>query len=109
MPPPAHHQWLAGFIGVTALVVAGHQQMVTTTRPVGGRWTQQLKQAHQVDINTSDERELLRLPQVGPVLAHEIISYRHEHGRFVKIDAIEAVPGIGPKTIDALREYLRVE
>ena len=108
-PPPANHHWLAGFVGVTALVVAGHQQMGMTTRPAGGRWTQQLEQAHQVDINASDERELLRLPQVGPVLAHAIVSYRHEHGRFLTVDAIDAVPGIGPKTFDALREYITVE
>jgi comEA protein len=67
-----------------------------------------LKEAKQVNINTATQEELERLPEVGPSLAREIIKYRTEHGTFDSASDLEKVPGIGPKTFDLLKEYIKV-
>lgn len=56
-----------------------------------------------VDINAADAKGLEALPQIGPSKAAEIIKYRDQHGPFASADDLDAVPGIGPKTMEALR------
>ncbi|WP_336250709.1 ComEA family DNA-binding protein [Stomatohabitans albus] len=60
-----------------------------------------------ISINTASQEELEALPGVGPKTAEAIVGYRQEHGPFTAVDHLEAVPGIGRKTVDRLRDYLR--
>lgn len=53
-----------------------------------------------VDVNTASAAELDTLPRVGPVLARRIIEGR-PYGR---VDELLEVKGIGPKTLERLRE-----
>jgi competence protein ComEA len=65
---------------------------------------------HQVDINTADADTLaLALDGVGITRAEAIVAYREEHGRFVRIDDLQEVSGIGPATLERNRERLRVD
>jgi len=41
-------------------------------------------------------------------LAHRIVAYRQRHGRFRTLEELEQVEGIGPKTSEALEDYVRV-
>lgn len=59
-----------------------------------------------VNLNTATVGELEQLPGIGPKTAQAIVTYREEHGPFTSVDHLEAVPGIGPKTIAALREVV---
>jgi competence ComEA-like helix-hairpin-helix protein len=59
-----------------------------------------------VDINTANTEELQLLPSIGPVLAERIILYREQYGPFPSVDSLQAVSGIGPKTVQKLRYYL---
>ena len=61
-----------------------------------------------VNINTADAQTLETLPGVGPSTAATIISHREEHGAFGAVDALVAVRGIGPATLDALRDHVTV-
>jgi competence protein ComEA len=61
-----------------------------------------------VNINTADAQALETLPGVGPSTAATIISHREEHGAFGAVDALVAVRGIGPATLDALRDHVTV-
>lgn len=61
-----------------------------------------------VNLNTADSVELQTLPGIGPATAATIVSHREEHGSFGDVDALVAVRGIGPATLEALRDHVRV-
>ncbi len=61
-----------------------------------------------VDINTASQVELETIPRIGPVTAQAIIAWRQENGAFTSVDQLIEVNGIGPKTLDQLRDYVRV-
>ena len=61
----------------------------------------------QVDINTADWVELSLLPNIGPVLAERIVESRETQGPFADHEDLRRVPGIGPKTLESIRRYLR--
>ncbi len=69
-------------------------------------WDEMLAEAHRVNVNDADIAELERLPEVGPGLARRIVQYREEHGPFQSSEELTRVQGIGPKTYEALREYI---
>ena len=58
-----------------------------------------------VDINSATASELVALPRIGPALAERIVDDRESRGPFTSIDALDRVPGIGPRTIELLRPY----
>lgn len=62
-----------------------------------------------ININTANAAEFQLLPRVGPVLSEAIIQYREEHGPFQKIDDIQNVKRIGPKTFEKIKPYITVE
>lgn len=71
-------------------------------------WDAALRSAGQVDLNAATEDDLQRLPKVGPSLAKRIIEYRRTMGRFRRTDELLQVPGIGPKTFEALQDHVTV-
>ena len=61
-----------------------------------------------IDLNTADQTALESLPRIGPALAERIIAWREENGRFQSVDDLLAVPGIGEKLLEAIRDGARV-
>ena len=64
---------------------------------------------HPININTAGQAELETLPGIGPVTAQKIIAYREEHGPFARIEDIEKVDGIGPKTFEDIQDLITVD
>ncbi|MET1021519.1 MAG: helix-hairpin-helix domain-containing protein [Arthrobacter sp.] len=64
--------------------------------------------AGMVNLNTAGAEELATLPRVGPVLAQRIVAWRTEHGRFQRVEELDAVEGVGPKLLAALLPLVRV-
>lgn len=85
--------------------------VITTVLPeaVHGQWDRALDAAQLVNINTADVAALTRLPAVGPALAARIVAHRDEHGQFRSADDLREVRGIGPKTVERVRGYVRVQ
>jgi competence protein ComEA len=52
-----------------------------------------------VNLNTADGGQLESLPEVGPVTAASILSWRDAHGGFSSVDELLEVDGIGDKTL----------
>ncbi|MGZ0164116.1 MAG: ComEA family DNA-binding protein [Planctomycetales bacterium] len=63
---------------------------------------------YQIDLNSATWVELTQLRGVGPVTAKLIVSDREEAGPFSSIDDLQRVKGIGPKTVEKNRRWLRV-
>ena len=62
-----------------------------------------------VDINTADASALDALPGVGPSTAAKIVADREANGPFASPDDLGRVSGIGPKKLEALRDFIRVQ
>ncbi|HOQ75083.1 MAG TPA: helix-hairpin-helix domain-containing protein [Thermoclostridium sp.] len=62
-----------------------------------------------VNINKAGMDELVALPYIGEVKARAVIEYREEHGPFNSIEDLLNVKGIGPKTLERIRDYIVLE
>ena len=62
-----------------------------------------------VDLNRASAEELQRLPSIGPTRAADIVEYREANGRFEAVEDLLAVSGIGPATLEGLRDLVTVE
>jgi competence ComEA-like helix-hairpin-helix protein len=61
-----------------------------------------------VNLNKTTLKELVRLPNIGPVTAVKIYTYRETNGPFRSIEQIKDVEGIGPAIFDGIRFYITV-
>ncbi len=101
-------------LNLAALLVDGSQIYVPAageTVPVGtapGAPAPPGAPAALVNVNTADATALEGLPEIGEVLAAEIVQYRTEHGPFSSVDQLEDVSGIGPATMEKLRPLVTV-
>lgn len=83
--------------------VAPPEELVTlstkplTTKPVNTK----------IDINTATLEQLVTLKGIGPAKAELIIEYRSKH-RFVKIEEIKNVKGIGEKTFEKFKDNIYI-
>jgi competence protein ComEA len=103
-----------------AQVVADGQQVVigTARRPAGEvrdqggppqpDSTQPGSPAAALDLNRATSAQLEHLPGIGPVTAAAIVAWREQHGRFSRIEELQEVDGIGPKTYARIAPLVRV-
>ena len=61
-----------------------------------------------VNVNSAIATELEELPGIGEVIAQRIIDYRTENGPFPTVDALLDVSGIGPATLEEIRDQVTV-
>lgn len=55
-----------------------------------------------VNINTATKEQLEALPGIGETTAQAIIDYREENGPFSTVEDLLKIPGIGPSTLEQL-------
>ena len=61
-----------------------------------------------VNINTATTEELEKLDGIGPAIAQRIVDYRNANGKFLAIDEIKNVSGIGEKTFEKFKDNICV-
>ncbi len=61
-----------------------------------------------IDLNSAGAKTLEGLPQIGQIRAQLIVQYRQSNGPFVRVDDLLAISGIGPATLDAIRDLVEV-
>ncbi len=61
-----------------------------------------------VNINTATQTELETLPGIGPSIAIKIINYRKENGKFINIEDIKKVSGIGDSKYAKIKDLIKI-
>lgn len=61
-----------------------------------------------IDLNTASAAQLEELPGVGPAIAQRILDHREKNGAFRSVDDLLEVSGIGPATLEKIREQATV-
>jgi competence protein ComEA len=61
-----------------------------------------------INVNTATAAELDALPGVGEVIAQRIVDYRTANGPFATVEDLIDVSGIGPSTMDDIRDLVTV-
>lgn len=86
---------------------AGQMLRVETQRPAAAQAVPSADS--RLDLNTATREELLSLPQVGEALADRILAYRAQYGKFVTVEQLTDVEGIGEGLLQQLRGLVYVE
>ena len=60
-----------------------------------------------LDPNQMDFADWDSLPGIGPGLAQSIMDDRQKYGDFVSFEALQRVPGMGEKKLNALKKYFK--
>lgn len=100
-------------LNLARVLVDGEQVLVGLPRPVGvagGGTTTGLPvvPGALVNLNTATSAELEALPEVGPVTAAAILSWRDEHGGFTAVEELLEVDGIGDATLATITPHVTV-
>lgn len=90
-------------IGPSTLEKIRDYVTVSKTNEVQINMNNELKK---ININKADEKQLEKLPGIGPTKAKRIIEYREKNGKFKSLDELLNVNGIGPKTLEKIKNYL---
>jgi competence protein ComEA len=61
-----------------------------------------------INVNSASAAELETLSGIGEVLAATIIEYREQNGPFASVDELMDVSGIGPATLEEIRDQVTV-
>ncbi len=98
-------------LGLILLLLVVHWWRLTQAEPeaVELHRAPQNRYAFRLDVNSATWVEWAQLPGIGPALAQRIVEYRKRHGRFRRVEELLKVRGIGPKVLQRMRPYLRVE
>ena len=62
-----------------------------------------------ININKANREELVKIKNIGPVLAERIVAYREKYGSFEKAEDIKNVKGIGEKTYEQMKKQIVLE
>ncbi len=61
-----------------------------------------------VNINTSTEETLIKVPGIGLKTAKNIFDYREQNGNFKTVKDLVNVKGIGDKSLKKMQPYLTI-
>jgi len=61
-----------------------------------------------VDLNAATVDQLTTIPGIGRVTAERIVQWREQNGPFRRPEDLMKVKGIGDKSFDKLRPYIKV-
>lgn len=80
----------------------------TDPGPTRQEATRPPEEADRIDVNEAGPIELQEVPGIGPVMAQRIISFREDFGPFERVEDLLDVRGIGLRTLENIRPFIRV-
>lgn len=103
-------QWLVAVVSVVVVILLAvkWQQLryIDRSEIILQRGSEDI--GYQIELNSATWVELTQLRGIGEAFAQRIVNDREEHGPFSSIDELQRVKGIGPKTVEKNRRWLRV-
>ncbi len=76
---------------------------------IGGVSSVLAQEVAPINVNSADPELLDELPGIGPSRAEAIIEERDTNGDFENADDLTRVSGIGPATVDRMRDQVTFE
>ena len=67
-----------------------------------------LEDLYPLNLNIATQQEIELIPSIGPGRASSIIAYRQENGSFGAVEDLLKIKGIGPATLEKLRQFVTV-
>lgn len=110
--PSRSNQAVAGTIAAVVIVLSLLQWGRLSgwgMRPVEITELTAIENRFKLDINTATAIEWSQLDRIGEVLANRIVEDRKANGNFESIDDLTRVEGIGPQTLEQIRQWLTVK
>lgn len=97
----------AAAFGVISMV-AIHAAPVLASAAPGAQQPASPAAAKTIDINQAGEEELTVIPGIGPAMAKRIVDFRQQNGPFRQVEDLMKVKGIGEKSLEKLRPYVKI-
>ncbi|MEC7558072.1 MAG: helix-hairpin-helix domain-containing protein [Planctomycetota bacterium] len=102
---------------VGLLVVAALTLLATHWAQLSGWGTQPIEidriprtpAGFRLDLNSANWAELSQLEGIGETLARRIVADREQNGRFTRVEDLQRVRGIGPRTVLRLKPWLTTD
>jgi len=99
-PEPISPEMIRELTEPASAEISGRETVTMENAPCGpGR----------ININTASSEQLQTLPRVGPAIAARIINDRETNGPFNEIGELTRVKGIGPKTLERMKDLICAE
>ena len=64
---------------------------------------------NKININKATQTQLETIPGIGPSTALKIINYRNENGKFLSLEDIKNVSGIGEAKYEKIKNYISIK
>ncbi|WP_404310971.1 ComEA family DNA-binding protein [Neorhodopirellula lusitana] len=103
-------------VGMLGMLMSGQCWVMLPNAPVPTRTpstdsteTAEIARSIRINLNTASESELTLLPGFGDKLVRDVIAYRNAHGDFHTWADVEAISGMGPLTIEAIRPWSNLQ
>lgn len=95
-------------VGTFVVVVLALMAFRAYSPHLRARPTEAVNPSRPVDLNTADRTELMQVAGIGPERADAILAHRTAVGPFARVDDLDAVRGIGGKTVEKVRPFVTV-
>lgn len=116
VPPPENHaELLTEFERRSALIKREDEKLQEKYYPGSTQKEMETEGKRRIDttrsfisINEASIQELVKLPGIGNTYAERIVEYRETNGAFTSVDDLVKVRGIGIKTLEKLRPFIKL-
>jgi competence protein ComEA len=77
--------------------------------PATGSSSSKESPASPLDLNSASAEQLTEIPGIGKVMAQRIVEWRDQNGPYRRVEDLLKVKGIGEKSFQKLRPYVKVK